>query len=348
MPILADQVDIVVGVDTHKQTHTAAIVSAGGAVITTTTVPASPSGFDELLVVVQATPGRRVWAIEGCGSWGRGLARWLIVRGERVIEVDRPERSKRRHGIKTDTVDAVRAAHEALAAEHHADPRADGLRDAIAAAHLVRRSAVDAAKVAGQQLCALANTAPEALAEQLRGLSTLRTIKTCAEWDPTSFDDPIVTSLAITMTALACRARALRDEAAQHERTLRVLINQWRPDLLDQRGVGPDTAAVVLAAWSHPGRVRTPGAFARLAGCAPREVSSGNTDRHRLSRSGDRELNRAIHTIALTRMRCDERTKTYVSRRRAEGKTVREIRRCLKTYIARELYTLLERPLDRT
>jgi transposase len=348
MPILADLVDIVVGVDTHKKTHTAAVVSAAGAVITTTTVIADPAGFDELLATVQLSAGRRVWAIEGCGSWGRGLTRWLILRAERVIEVDRPHRSKRRHGIKTDTVDAVRAAREALAGEHHADPRADGLRDAIAAAHLVRRSAVEAAKVSGQQLCALANTAPEALAVQLRGLSTLRTTKICAGWQPTSFDDPIIAAIGELMTSLARRAQSLRDEAAAHKRTLHTLINQWRPDLLTQPGVGPETAAVVLAAWSHPGRVRTPGAFARIAGCAPIPVSSGNTDRTRLNRSGDRDLNRAIHTIALTRMRCDERTRTYVARRRAEGKPLRDIRRCLKTYIARELFTLLEQPLDRT
>jgi transposase len=135
-------------------------------------------------------------------------------------------------------------------------------------------------------------------------------------------------------------------EAADHQTALRTIVRAWRPDLLDTFGVGPVVAAVILCAWSHPGRCRNEAAFASLAGVAPIPASSGLTTRHRLNRCGDRQLNRALHTIALNRMRYDATTRAYVERRRADGRTDREIRRCLKRYIARQLYRQLEQPLD--
>lgn len=141
---------------------------------------------------------------------------------------------------------------------------------------------------------------------------------------------------------LARRIRDLETEARQHETALRRLITSWRPDLLAQTGIGPIIAATVLCAWSHPGRVRSEAAFAQLAGAAPIPASSGQITRHRLSRHGDRQLNRALHTVVVIRLQRDPATRAYADRRRAEGKTDREIRRCLKRYIARQLYRQLE------
>jgi transposase len=151
-----------------------------------------------------------------------------------------------------------------------------------------------------------------------------------------------VFTMLSTMRALARRIRALETEAADHERAIREIVRSWRPDLLEVSGVGPIVAAVVLTAWSHPGRCRSDAAFAMLAGTAPIPASSGKTVRYRLNRCGNRQLNRALHTIALSRLRYDPDTRAYAEGRRTEGKTDREIKRCLKRYIARQLYRQLE------
>ena len=342
MPILADIVDVVIGVDTHQHTHTAAVVSSAGALLEDRTEPADPDGYVALVELADRHPGLRAWAIEGTGSYGAGLARFLHERGEWVIEIERPNRPARRHGAKSDALDAVRAAREALAREHLAEPRRDGERAALAVRLVARRSAVDAATIAQQQLRGLVVAAPETLRSRLRNKTTPTMVRICARlridsrWDVTTRDT------AIVLRHLARRIIAMNAEAAQHERAILALVRTWRPDLLDELGVGPIVAAVVLCAWSHPGRIRNDGAFAMLAGTAPIPASSGQTVRHRLNRSGDRQLNRAIHTIVLTRLRHDPRTRAYAERRRAEGKTDREIKRCLKRYITRQLYRQLE------
>ena len=161
-----------------------------------------------------------------------------------------------------------------------------------------------------------------------------------------SWDTETTTTVTV-LRSLARRARDLATEAAGHERTIRAIGRAWRPDLLEESGVGPIVAATVLCAWSHPGRIHSEAAFAMLAGVAPIPANSGQvTTRHRLNRYGDRQLNRALHTIALSRIRYDQLTRDYVARRTSEGKTTREIKRCLKRYIARDLYRLLEnRPI---
>jgi transposase len=342
MPVLSDEVDVVIGVDTHQRTHTAAIVLASGAHVATVTVDATPAGYEELFLAASAHAGMRCWAIEGCGSWGHGLVGWLHARGERVIEADRPKRPRRKMGRKSDNIDALRAAREALSAERVAIPRGQGQRDAVAAAQAAREMAISAAADSERQLLSLALTAPEELASLLRGLTTSKTVAICAEWQPEQFADPWARSIALTLNRVARRVSDLHDEAAEHEATLNMLITQWRPDVLAEQGVGPVVAAIVLSAWSHPGRIRSEAAFAMIAGCAPLEASSGETVRHRLNRGGDRQLNRAIHTIYLTRLRHDPATKAYIERRCSQGKTRREARRCVKRYIARQLYKLLE------
>lgn len=345
MTMLAERVDAVIGVDTHKHTHTAAVVAAGtGAAGEDLTVATDPAGYAELVAMADRHPGSRVWAIEGTGGYGAGLCRFLVARGEEVVELDRPNRPARRGGAKSDPLDAVRAAREALSREHLAQPRAGGPRAALSVLLAARRSAVEAGTVAQRQLHALVVAAPEQIRDRFRDRSTDAMVTTATRLRLNAGCDVETSAYVTSLRALARRCRALQAEAADHERGLAALVRAWRPDLLEIYGVGPIVAAVVLCAWSHPGRCRNEAAFANLAGVAPIPASSGLTTRHRLNRHGDRQLNRAIHTIALTRLRWDPTTRAYLDRRRAEGKTDREIKRCLKRYIARELYRRLENP----
>ncbi|MGE0841443.1 transposase [Pseudonocardia sp.] len=209
----------------------------------------------------------------------------------------------------------------------------------------VRRGAVEAGADAQRQLRALVITAPEQVRDRFRGQSIVVMTSTAAKLRPhTAVDDVEVFTAMTALKVLARRIRDLEAEAGAHEKAIRAIVGSWRPDLLPLPGVGPITAAAVLAAWSHAGRCRDDGAFAMLAGAAPIPASSGKTVRYRLNRSGDRQLNRALHTIAVSRLRYDPDTRAYAERRRAQGKTDPEIRRCLKRYITRQLYRQLEHP----
>ena len=347
MTMLAEAVEIVIGVDTHKHTHTAAVVAAGtGAAVEDTTVPTNPEGYGELLAMAERHSGLRAWAIEGTGGYGAGLTRFLVEHGEVVIELDRPNRPARRNGAKSDPLDAVRAGRDALAREHLAQPRSAGQRSALAVLLAARRSAVEGATDAQRQLHALVITAPETLRAKFRGQSTRVMLTAAARLRCHPSWDSETQTTATVLRTLARRAQTLETEARDHERAILAIVRSWRPDLLDQFGVGPIVAAVVLCAWSHTGRCRNDAAFANLAGVAPIPASSGQTVRYRLNRCGDRQLNRALHVVAMHRLRHDPTTRAYADRRRAQGKTDREIRRCIKRYIARQLYRQLEQPLD--
>jgi transposase len=343
MAMLADLVELVIGVDTHKDTHTAAVVTAvSGAVVTQVTVPATPVGYQQLLQLAARQPGQRVWAVEGTGGYGAGLTRFLAAHQEQVVELDRPKRAARRHGAKSDPLDAIRAAREALGRQQLAQPRAAGQRAALSVRLAARRSAVQAATDAQRQLHALVVAAPDLLRGRLRGLTTPRLVATCGRLRMRADWDTETAATAASLRALARRIQLLNAEIAQHTQAITTLVRAWRPDLLTPTGVGPMVAAIVLCAWSHPGRCRTDAAFAMLGGAAPIPASSGQTVRVRLNRSGDRQLNQALHLVVLTRLRYDPATRAYAQRRRAEGKTNREIRRCLVRYVARQLYRLLE------
>lgn len=343
MTSLAGVVDVVIGVDTHKHTHTAAVVVAGtGAVVAHRTVDTDPAGYGQLVSMADEHSGARVWAVEGTGGYGAGLARFLTEGGERVIELDRPNRPARRSGAKSDPLDAVRAAREALTREHHAQPRAGGDRGALSVLLAARRSAVDAASIAQCQLHALVTAAPEVIRAKFRGRSTRSMLSTATRLRTSPSWDIETATTATVLRSLARRCLALETEAKDHQAAILAIVRSWRPDLLDHQGIGPIVAAVVLCAWSHPGRCRNEAAFASLAGVAPIPASSGQTNRYRLNRSGDRQLNRALHVITLTRLRHDPATRAYAERRRSQGKTDREIKRCLKRYIARQLYRQLE------
>jgi transposase len=343
MTMLAELVEVVVGVDTHKDTHTAAIVYAStGAAVADRTVVTDPDGYASLVEFAETHGGLRAWAIEGTGGYGAGFARFLGERGERVIELDRPNRPARRNGAKSDPLDAIRAAREALARPRLSDPRAGGDRSALSVLLAARRSAVDASATAQRQVHALTVAAPEHLRARLRGRCTREMLRIAARLRVDSRWDRESQATAVALRSLARRSLSLEQEAQTHEASIRTIVQHWHPELLDLCGVGPIVAATVLCAWSHPGRCRSDAAFAMLAGAAPIPASSGQTVRYRLNRCGDRQLNRALHTIALSRLRYDPTTRAYAERRRAEGKTDREIKRCLKRYIARQLYRELE------
>lgn len=291
----------------------------------------------------------RAWAIESTGSHGAGLARHLAAGEELVFELDRPERAKRRGGRKSDPLDAQRAAREALARPRLGTPRGgSGPRQALSVLLSVRASAVQAATDAQRQLFAHTIAAPDEIRERLRGrrgedlLRAAAGIRGHATWDAHT------QTTALTLRTLAKRALTLIAEARDHERQIRALVRDWRPDLLAEHGVGPIVAATILCAWSHPGRIHSEAGFAMLAGTAPIPASSGQTERHRLNRYGDRQLNRAITTIVMTRLRGHGPTQAYQARRLAEGKTRRETRRCLKRYVTRDIFRKLEHPLDAT
>ena len=345
MPMLAELVEVVIGVDTHADTHTAAVVDARtGGVLARATVGADPDGYADLVALAEAHSGLRAWAVEGAGGYGAGLARHLAAAEELVVELDRPVRARRRGGSKSDPIDAERAAREALGRTQLAQPKTGPERAAVAMHLTARRAAVQAATTAQRQLRALVITAPEAVRARFRGQSTTAMATTAIRLRPTTGSDLEVREALSVLRTLARRIVFLTEEADEHERTIRALIRSWRPDLLDVSGVGPIVAGAVLTAWSHPGRIHNEAAFAMLAGVAPIPASSGKTTRYRLNRSGDRQLNRALHTIALSRLRYDPDTRAYAERRRAQGKTDREIKRCLKRYIARQLHRQLENP----
>jgi len=344
MGMLAEQADHVIGVDTHRDSHAAAAVAARtGAVDATTTIPADAFGYKRLLRFGRKhAPGRRVWAIESSGSFGSGLTSFLLAQGEWVVEVDRPKRPARRNGAKSDELDAVRAAHESLQREHLAQPRARGEREAIRVLLITRRGAIRARTKAINHLKALVVTAREELRHQLRNTPTDELVYRCSRLRtlPSHSTEHRATVLALRHTAR--RILALEAEANDLETEIENLVKRTVPQLLDELGIGPISAAQLYCSWSHRGRLRSDAAFAMLGGAAPIPASSGQTIRYRLNRAGDRDLNCALHTIVLTRLQHDPATRAYAARRTAEGKTPREIKRCLKRYVARNLFRLLE------
>lgn len=343
MSMLAGQVDVVIGVDTHRDTNTAAAVHAlTGEVLGELQCTTDALGYKRVLTFAEQHPGRRVWAIEGTGSFGAGLTTFLLERGQWVVEIDRPARPARRNGAKNDELDAVRAAREALSRQHLAAPRARGDREAMRVLLATRAGAVVARTKAIGQLKALIVNAPEALREQLRRGTTDQQLDRCSRLRTLTTHSVEHRATVRAIRSVARRALFLEAEAAEHESELEELVTAACPELLELPGVGAITAAQFLVSWSHSGRIRNEAAFAALAGVAPIPASSGHTTRYRLNRSGDRQLNRALHTVALSRLQHHAPTKAYATRRTSEGKSPREIKRCLKRAIAREIYRVME------
>src|SRR5436190_186203 len=341
--MLADQLDYVVGVDPHRDSHALAVVDiVTGAVVFEATVAATSGGYADALALADAhAPGRRAFAIEGTGSFGAGLTRFLSGCGERVPEVGRLRR-ERRTGGKNDALDAVRAARSVLGSERAATPRAGGERQALRALVAAREGAVTAKRAGLCQLRDLLITTPEPLRSELRPLTRAQLLQCLAATRPATRRDPELRGSLLALRSIARRVLQLTAEERELERAIETLTRTLAPQLLEQPGVGPHAAAQLVLSWSHHGRIDSEAAFARLAGAAPIPASSGQTIRYRLDRSGDRKLNRALHMILVTRKRTHPPTIAYIERRLAEGKTRREANRCLKRYLARSLYRLLE------
>jgi transposase len=342
--MLADELDYVLGVDTHRDEHVlVALAAPVGAVVAREAVGANAGGYRGALRFAERyARGSRAWAIEGSGSYGAGLARYLAGRGETVLELSRTPRAERRLRGKDDSLDAARTARAALASETLALPRAGERREALRLLLVARRSAVDVRREALSQLRGVIVTAPDALREQLRSLPLGCLLERCSRLRRSSRASADELATRLVLRSLARRIEAATVEAGELEQEIHALVRALAPQLLDEPGVGAIVAAQLIVAWSHRGRVRSEAAFARLAGVAPVPASSGQTTRQRLSRGGDRQLNRALHTIVLHRRQHDPATKAYIERRIAEGKSRRDATRLLKRYLTRHLYRLLE------
>lgn len=330
------------GVDTHAATHTVAAVNQQGALLGHARFPATPAGYADLVGWL-ARLGRiaRV-AVEGTGSYGAGLADHCRRVEVAVFEVSRPSRRTRRGTGKSDPVDAENAARAALAGADLSVPKTrDGYVESLRVILQTRDGAVQARTAALNTLHQLILTAPAGLRSHLDPLS--RTV--CAALRPgPDLDDP-TQAVKTALRRLARRITHLEVEIDDANTDLDTLVRRHQPALLAEVGVGPVTAAqLLITAGDNPDRMHSPAAFVALCGTNPIPASSGQTIRYRLNRGGDRQANRALHTIALTRLRSHPETQLYAAKLKARGKTSRDIRRCLKRYLARRLYHLITQP----
>jgi transposase len=337
------EVAVILGVDTHLDFHVAVVVDHLGRRLGEVGVPTTVKGYEKLLRWAQEFGPVRCAGVEGTSSYGAGLARHLRARGISVVEVERPKRRHLGRNGKSDPIDAEAAARTVLAGEAVGEPKsAHGRVEMIRVLRSARQSAVKARTQAANQLQGLRVTAPEQLLNRLRTLSTKELVSVAARFrlsdDPT--DVPAATKFALR--SVARRYEALSEEISELEAHLERLVAQAAPELVSLAGIGTENAATLLiVAGDNPQRLGSEASFASLCGVSPIEASSGKVVRHRLNRGGNREANRALYMICLARMRRDQRTQEYVARRTAEGKSKREIIRCLKRYVAREVYRVL-------
>ncbi len=347
MTIVAHTRPYVVGVDTHARTHTFAILVAGtGELLATEQFPATEAGMDRAVAwVARRTDGdlATLWVIEGVATYGARLAAAVSRTGYEVVEAARMDARTHRGTGKSDPLDARRIAAAVLSLEPHKlrRPRSDdGIRAALRILVTAREHMTTERTATINALTALLRVVD--LGVDARKPLTARQVGEVARWR-TRVEDLAPAIARAEAVRLARRVVVLDEEvAANQTRTTQLIRDSKAAVLLDKIGIGPVTVAIVYAAWSHSGRVRSEAAFAALAGVNPIPASSGNTTRHRLNRGGDRRLNRALHMATITRMTHDPDTRAYVERRRAEGRTTKEIRRCLKRYLARQLYRTLE------
>jgi transposase len=331
------------GVDTHADVHVAAAVDANGGVLGVEGFSTTPRGYAALADWLASFGDVVRVGVEGTGAYGAGLARFLRSRDLIVVEVDRPNRQQRRRAGKSDTIDAIEAARAALSGRAAGVAKtADGDVEAIRALLVARRSGRNVRVKYLNQIRHLGFTAPAELRERLRHVHRDQLARTVASLRPMPNGEPVMYATKLAMVTLARRVLALEADGERLDRELELLVRRVAPGLLEVYGVGVHTAAILLvAAGDNPHRLRNEAAFAHLCGVAPLPASSGKTTRHRLNPGGNRQANHALWRIVFTRMSNDERTRKYVARRLAEGKTIREIMRMLKRYVARELYTHL-------
>ena len=345
MPATARQ--IIGGVDTHRDLHHAAIIDGHGEILATRSFATTRAGYRAMLRWF-ADYGELVRVgVEQTGSYGAGLTRHLALAGVPVLEVTGPDPAARRARGKDDTLDAISAAKAALTGQRVAVAKdRSGQIEALRVLRTTRKTAVKCRRATLQQLRNTIVAAPEEVRDQLRNLTQMQLLRTCAAWRPDSlaFRDP-VTATKIACKSLARRLLDLGDEIADLDTLIEPLVSELAPGLLELEGVGTHNAAELLVcAGDNPQRLTSEAGFSMLCGASPIPASSGKTTRHRLNLGGNRDANSALHMIVVCRMRRDQRTRDYVTRRLLEGKTKREIIRCLKRYVAREIYTALTRP----
>lgn len=331
--------EVILGVDTHKDVHVAAVLTALGAAAGTASFPTTATGYRELLGWAQTFGTVRRAGVECTGSYGAGLTRHLRRAGVEVIEVNQLDRGNQRRRGKTDAIDAEAAARAVLSGRATAVAKAgDGPVEMLRMFRLAKDSAIKSRAQAINQLKAVLVRADPILRDTLSGLSNPKLFRRCAELSATTPTDP-PSAATYTLRLLATRIAHLTTEIDDLNARITEAIDTHTPTLLERYGVGPDTAsALLLAAGDNPDRLANEAGFAALCGVSPIEASSGKTQRRRLNRGGDRRANSALYTIVIARLRWDTQTQTYVQRRITEGKTRREAIRCLKRYIARELY----------
>ena len=344
MTIVEKQRRVTGGVDTHLQVHVAAVVDEVGGVLGVESFPTTEAGYARLVAWLGSFgPVGRV-GVEGTGSYGAGLARHLARAELDVVEVDRPNRQARRRAGKSDPLDAVSAARAALSGSAKGLPKSrTGNVEAMRVLMVARRSAIDERITTLNQLRHICMTAEEPIRQRFEGLTPIQLTKKAAALKPRRTDAVRYATL-LTIRTLGQRVRSLRLETRELDAALKPLITATAPGLLAVHGVGFEVAArLLVAAGDNPERLRSEAAWAHLCGVAPIPASSGKTIRHRLNRGGDRQANSALYRVMVTRMAHDQPTRDYVARRLADGKTMGEIGRILKRYIAREVYKHLPR-----
>ena len=344
-PVSSLAVQVVIGVDTHRDQHVAVAIDGRGVRLGENHVPATTRGYENLERWSHGLGAIHSFGVEGTGSYGAGVARFMAGRGYTVIEVNRPDRSVRYRKGKSDPTDAEMAARSVLAGVADTTPKSgEGEVEMLRMLKSARDSAVKARTQAANQMKALVVTAPAELRETLDGLATVALARRCRNFRSSRLDDPR-TAAKYALRSLARRHRQLGDEVRDLESEIGRLTRSIAPGLVNIFGVGPETAATLLvAAGSNPDRLRSEAAFASLCGVNPIPASSGRTNRHRLNRGGDRQANAALYRIVLVRLCHDPRTQAYMRRRTAEGMTKREVIRCLKRYVAREVYSIIQKP----
>jgi transposase len=349
-PNEADQADVVIGVDTHKEFHVAVALLTNGARLGECSIPANRQGYSILKDWALELGSRPVFAVEGTGSFGAGLCRELLAVGFTVLEINRPDRSTRRRMGKDDAIDAEAAARSFLAGNATIKPKGGThLVEMIRLLKGNKDSASNSRTRAINQIKAILVTAPAALREQLEPMAHDVLMATCAAFRVSMVDSPMAAAKK-ALGFLARRVVHLEEEIAELMDDLDQLTQQACPGLRQTYGIATDGAATLLVTvGDQPERLRSDAAFASLCGVSPLPASSGKTNRHRLNRGGNRQANATLHRVALVRLSWHEQTKAYAARRLREGRSKAEIIRCLKRFIAREVFhTLICRPPVRT
>jgi transposase len=305
-------------------------------------IPTTPAGYSKLLAWAHSLGEPVAWGVEGTGSYGAGLARFLAANGQAVVEVNRPDRAARRRHGKSDPLDARAAAKAVQAGEVTVLPKAGGGQvEMIRCLRVARATAMRARTQAINTLKGLLVTAPAELREQLRGRSTTRLVQAAAALEPGPITSPLAAA-TLALGILARRHQALSAEIDTLTTQLERLVATAAPELITRFGIGHDSAgALLVAAGDNPDRLTSEAAFSMLCGASPIPASSGKTIRHRLNRGGDRQANAALHRIVIVRLRWHQPTRDYMTRRLGQGKTKKEIIRCLKRYVAREVFAVL-------